>query len=240
MRIGWTANGHQLLATAALCFVAVLPTQAAEPSPEREAVSRVPLSVRVTPGETQVWKRIALGTYKNVNLLREDLDSRDCGAVAAPQVASVAEIGVSVKSPSAPACNLGETAAEIIGRPAFALGKPRTDVDLVVLTPADLGLTGDSVAVAAVYARAELLGFQICPAEVGPQLRLQYRDQPVGEALHIAMQPIARYSGEPTAFTVINGGAGLLLIGSNGTLDLVVPPTRRFVFVRPRPSGRDH
>jgi len=234
MRIDWALNAHQLLATAALCLVAVLPTQATEPSPERKAISRVPLSARVTASETPAWKRITLGTYKNVNLLREDLDSLDCGAVAVPQVASIAEAGVSVKKPATRPCNLGETAAEIIGRPAFALSKTRTDVNLVVLTPADLGLAGDSVAVAAVYARAELLGFAVCPAEVGPQLRLQYRNQPLGEALHIAMQPIARYTGELIAFTVINGGAGLLLTGSDGNLQLIVPPTRRFVFVRPR------
>ena len=69
---------------------------------------------------------------------------------------------------------------------------------------------------------------------MGPQLRLQYLDQPLGEALHIAMRPIARYTGEPTTFALINGGAGLLLTGNDGNLDLAVPRTRRFVFVRPR------
>jgi hypothetical protein len=48
------------------------------------------------------------------------------------------------------------------------------------------------------------------------------------------MQPIRRYTGEPTTFALINGGAGLLLTGSDGNLDLAVPRTRRFVFVRPR------
>lgn len=187
----------------------------------------------VTASETPVWKRIRLGTYKNVNLLREDLDSLDCGTVAVPQVATVGEVGPAAKKPGQPPCNLGGTAAEIIGRPAFALSKSRASLDLVVLTPADLGLAGTSVEVAAVYARAALLGFALCPAEVGPQLRLQYLDQPLGEALHIAMQPIARYTSEPTVFAIINGGAGLLLVGSDGDLDLVVPTTRRFVFVRP-------
>lgn len=191
-------------------------------------------SVGMTAGEFPVWKRVALGTYKNVNLLREDLDFLDCGTVAVPQVASVAEVGIAVKKPGQPPCNLGEAAAEIIGRPAFALSKAKRDLDLVVVTPAALDLEGESVAVAAVYARAELLGFALCPAEVGPQLRLQYLDQPLGEALHIAMRPIARYTGEPTTFALINGGAGLLLTGNNGNLDLAVPRTRRFVFVRPR------
>src|SRR5262249_40079080 len=136
--------------------------------------------------------------------------------------------------PGQPPCDLGEAAGEIIGRPAFILSKTKSDLDLVVLTPIDLGLAGESVTVAAVYARAELLGFGLCPAEVGPQLRLQYLDQPVRDALHIAMRPIVRYTGEPTAFTIMNGGAGLLLVGTDGNLDLDVSPTRRFVFVRPR------
>jgi hypothetical protein len=162
------------------------------------------------------------------------LDSVDCGTVAVPQVASVAEVGIAVKKPCQPPCNLGDAAAEIIGRPAFALSKTKRALDLVVVTPADLGLEGENVAVAAVYARAELLGFALCPAEVGPELRLQYLDQPLREALHIAMRPIARYTGEPTTFALINGGTGLLLTGNDGNLDLAVPRTRRFVFVRPR------
>lgn len=211
----------------------VEPEPAADSRPALEPTLGLSSPTWVTPGEIAVWKRITLGTYKNVNFLREDLDSRDCGTVAVPQVASIAGVGPATKKPDQPLCALGEAAAEIIGRPAFALSKAKSDLDLVVLTPVDLGLAGESATVEAVYARAELLGFAICPAEVGPQLRLQYRDQPLGEALHIAMVPIATFTGELTVFTVMNGGAGLLLIGSDGNLGLDVPTTRRFVFVRP-------
>lgn len=225
---------QEVFVMAVLCLAVTWPAQAADAQRSPEEMSRASASVGVTPNERPVWKRITLGTYKNVNMLREDLDSLDCGTVVVPQIASVGGVGPAVKKPSQPPCNLGETAAEIIGRPSFALSKMKRDLDLVVLTPADLGLAGQHVAAATVYTRAEMLGFALCPAEVGPQLRLQYLDQPLGEALHIAMQPIARYTGEPTIFTIMNGGAGLLLIGSNGDLDLDVLPTRRFVFMRPR------
>jgi hypothetical protein len=36
-------------------------------------------------------------------------------------------------------------------------------------------------------ARTVALGFQLCPLQVGPQLRLGYLDRPVGEFLHVAM-----------------------------------------------------
>jgi hypothetical protein len=72
----------------------------------------------------------------------------------------------------------------------------------------------------------------LCPAEVAPQLRLQYPDQPPGEFLRIAMAPIATNRGD-VGFVVGNGGLGLLLIGADGRPHRVVSPMVRFVFVHP-------
>jgi hypothetical protein len=110
----------------------------------------------------------------------------------------------------------------------FDLGDKYThnDVELVA---------GGQASLHDIYARAVALGFELCPAEVGPALRLNYLDQPIGEFLHIAMTPVARFSGELVDFTVGNGGAGLLLIGGKGDPDLMLPGAVRFVFVRPRP-----
>jgi hypothetical protein len=65
-------------------------------------------------------------------------------------------------------------------------------------------------------------------------LRLTYVDQPIGEFLNIAMHPIPRYDGELVDLSIGNGGAGLVLIGGYGGLDLVYAGRVRFVFVRPR------
>src|SRR5438046_9254883 len=73
----------------------------------------------------------------------------------------------------------------------------------------------------------------LCPAEVGPQLRLAYRNQPVGEALDIAMEPVSTYAGEPTSLALVNFGTGLALIGAAGASESMVPRTRRFVFALP-------
>jgi hypothetical protein len=84
-----------------------------------------------------------------------------------------------------------------------------------------------------IYARAVSLGFELCPAEVGPALRLQYLDQPLGEFLLIAMNPVARYTGELVRFSLASAGVGLLLDGNIGDPGTTVPGAVRFVFVRP-------
>lgn len=182
-----------------------------------------------------VWKTITLGTYKDVNMLREDLDSLRCGAVAS----DAREQPAFVPGTTTPLhCALGESAAEIIGRPAFRLSRTKSTVDLVILSVPELGFEGERVAVADIYARARQLGLELCADEVGPQLRLQYLDQPLGEFLHIAMEPIATYVGELVELTVANGGASLALIGSPAQTDAIVHPRVRFVFVRPAQVAR--
>jgi hypothetical protein len=76
-----------------------------------------------------------------------------------------------------------EHARELMGRPEFTVAPVRTQVDLVSLRVKDLGLTEDlrCVSFEAAVSSALRRGFHFCPAEVGPQLRLQYPDQPSAE-----------------------------------------------------------
>src|SRR5262245_50878175 len=60
------------------------------------------------------------------------------------------------------------------------------------------------------------------------------RDQPIGAFLHGGMKPITTWKGEPGIFVVANGGAGLILIGQNGSADTQMPASSAFLFVRPR------
>ena len=205
------------------------------PSAPRVAPSMSGKSTTVAKaaGDIPVWKTITLGTYKDVNMLREDLDSLHCG-VPAPGVQTAFIPGTMTPLH----CALGESAAEIIGRPAFSLNRARSTVELVVLSVPELGFEGERVAVAEIYARARQLGLELCAPEVGPQLRLQYLDQPLGEFLHIAMEPIATYEGDLIDLTVANGGASLALIGSPAQSDAIVHPRVRFVFVRPTQVAR--
>ena len=47
------------------------------------------------------------------------------------------------------------------------------------------------------------------------------------------MKPIVTWQGDPVIFVVVNGGAGLILIGKNVSVDAQMPATSAFLFVRP-------
>jgi hypothetical protein len=64
-------------------------------------------------------------------------------------------------------------------------------------------------------------------------LRLDYRNQPLGDVLHVAMRPVATYHGRPTILALTNFGGTISIIGSNGRPDFMVPLTFRFVFALP-------
>ncbi len=153
------------------------------------------------------WKTVVLGERKGPNQYRAALD--------------------------AAAIKLGDSANEILGRPAFPYAREPREVALVVLTGRRLGMQQPEP-LAQLYRRARLAGLALCPAEVGPQLRLAYRDQPRGQVLHVAMEPVATWSGAPTILALANFGTPLL-IGSNGSESFMVPP--RFVFALPDPQG---
>jgi len=156
----------------------------------------------------KVWKAIKLGEFANSFALRNALDAADCG--------------------------IGDLAEEILARPAFTLASTKTDVDLVVVSAAELGFAVEPVSLRDIYSRAEKLGLGLAPAEVGPALRLQYFDQPIGEFLHVGMKPITTWQGDPVIFVVANGGAGLILIGQNDSADTQMHASSNFLFVRPR------
>lgn len=160
-----------------------------------------------TPGASAL-RAVTLGTFQSADALRRAL--RDDG------------------------CKVGGKAEEAMARPAFVVSKIRAELDLAVLSVAQLGFGAEGASIAELYARAAQLGFKLCPAEIGPQLRLQYLNQPAGEFLRIAMEPIETAGGDHVAFIVGNGGAGLALLAADAGPDVVVPPTLRYVFLRPR------
>jgi len=154
------------------------------------------------------WKTIKLGTgFKNADDFRKTI--KDCGM------------------------RIGDWANDIIGKPEFTVAARETEVDLVKVTVGDLGFK-DGARRDQIYDRAKELGLEVCPSEVGPQLRLQYKDQPLNEWILIGMEPIRASGGDLFVFLVEHNDDGLWLLCNYGNPVLVWSAGYQWVFVRPR------
>ena len=174
---------------------------------DRATLVIAPLDASKSGLARSVWKTITLGNFTDSFALRNALYTARCG--------------------------VGDLAEEIIARPAFILAPTKTDLDLVAVSAAEIGLTGEFAALGDIYTRAEKLGLSLAPAEVGPELRLQYLNQPIGEFLQVGMKPITTWNGDPGILVVANGGAGLILIGQDASAETLFSTSAVFLFVRP-------
>jgi hypothetical protein len=154
-----------------------------------------------------LWKAVGLGVYHDANAQRDALR-------AAPVL-----------------IHIDNWADQILNRIAFR--QTDTRLNLVQTTVSDLGFGSNRASLKDIYERALQLGLVLCPAEVGSALRLAYLDQPLGEYLHIAMEPIARFDGGATDFSVAKGLGGWLLNGEDVRDDRVLAGDTRLVFVQP-------
>ena len=120
-------------------------------------------------------------------------------------------------------------AKSILESKDFTMSKTKESADLVRLTVADLGFKGNATT-DQIYKRAEELGLELCPAEVGPQYRLQYTDQPVGDWVLIGMKQIAASDGCPYVFHVVRSEDGTWLHGHYAFPTREWYPDRQFLF----------
>ncbi len=177
----------------------------------RNLLGLPPIKSDLAVYQFRTWKSIQLGTYKNIKTLKKAIDKEGCV--------------------------ICEWANNIMNNSAFTLSKTRMTVDLVKVTVGDLGFTKltryDNIC-----KRAESLGLSKCPAEVGPQLRLQYVDQYEGEWLLVAMDAIRSGSKEalfsqPSLLQVShNFGYQKLSANTANAYDRWEPYTK-FLFVSP-------
>src|SRR4051794_13974235 len=108
---------------------------------------------------SRVWKTIKLGTrHKTADDFRAAFESAGC--------------------------YMGDGVHGILDSAAFHCADQEADINLVVRSVADLGFQRFAT-YEQICARAHELGLELCPAEVGPQLRLQYLAQPCIHWLHI-------------------------------------------------------
>lgn len=163
-------------------------------------------ALRLPVIERPVWKTIQLGTgLKTVNDF--------CNAIQ--------KAGGRV----------GDWAKDIMGKPAFTVSDQPTDIDLIIVTVAELGFPKGATR-KDIYAKAQSLGLSLCPPEVGPQLRLQYMDQPNNEYLLIGMEPIADSNGDLSVFNVEHAGNAHWLDCHYDSPGNVWYDYNRWVFVR--------
>lgn len=148
------------------------------------------------------FKVIEIGTYKDVNSLYKSLE--ESGTL------------------------IGDQARNILNKTRLGF---KQSLDLVVLSAEELGFPRGAI-LRDIYEVAKSQGLDICPAEVGPQLRLQYPDQPKGEWLTITMKPIKDVNGDPLLFLVGHDGANRRLHACRSLPNDPWCGHRHFVFCR--------
>lgn len=106
--------------------------------------------------------------------------------------------------------NVGQYTEDMLeSRDFTTLPNPKL-LTTVRLSVQDLGFN-EYATTEEIFKRAEELGLDLCPAEVGPHYRLQYLDQPLNEWFTIAMKPITGSGGVPGVFGLEHIGGGLWL-----------------------------
>ena len=154
--------------------------------------------------EFRVWKTVKVGTHKDAKALKQ----------------AIQENGLRVS----------DYAADIMAKSELTLSAEESTLDLVNVSAADFNFTGRTP-LRYIFARAFDFGLSLCPAEVGPQLRLQYLDQPNDEWLSIAMEPIADSDNGRDIFLVTHEDDGRWLRTDSGDPINLWNPEDRFLFV---------
>jgi hypothetical protein len=112
---------------------------------------------------------------------------------------------------------IGDYARDLTTKDAFVIAEKPDKADLVIISIAELGFKSNprtdtfmTPEFCAQWSAENLDGqvIELCKPEDGPQLRLQYTDQPNGEVLWMAMERIAGSDGGPRVFYVGRNGGG--------------------------------
>lgn len=107
------------------------------------------------------------------------------------------------------------------------------EVDLVTVSPAELGLS-DFITVSEIFDRAEDVGFGQCSVWVAVQLARQFKIRPKDGEFIFAIDP-ALYPEEGHWFLSLSHDGHSRLFATNyGEADSQYMPNARFIFVRPR------
>lgn len=120
------------------------------------------------------------------------------------------------------------SAEKMLHDPDFTTPKMPKVLHIVRLRVQNLGLKGTPT-IGEIYAKAKKQGLDLCPAEVGPHLRLKDTDQPVKEPYYIGIKPIT-INGFQRIFYLDRTWRGLWLHGGRADSSERWSPSNRLVF----------
>jgi len=124
--------------------------------------------------------------------------------------------------------SISDYAKSMMENPDFTVGANKEEAKLVRLAVADLGFK-TSATTDQVFERAQALGLELCPPDTGPNYRLKYKDQPLGEYVRIGMKQITDSAGYPDVFRLHRDDDGLWLDSSWARPDDTWHPDSEFV-----------
>ena len=128
---------------------------------------------------------------------------------------------------------VSDWASQIMNSGEFTTLENEEECDLVKLTVKDLGFPSGATT-KQIFEKAFELGLELCPAEVGPLLRLQSK---IKDWTLIAMEQISDRGGDPSIFRLDSHGDQLELFGDDARSDERWDSYYQFVF-RFRPSTK--
>ncbi len=130
-------------------------------------------------------------------------------------------------------------ANDLLDRPEFVTATEEHEVDLALVSVEELGFEDpddDGIEYQDICARVLDLGLELCEPEDGPQLQLQYPDQPKGEWVIMVMKAIRGSDGDLLLFRVEHDDGGRWLDDCYGSPGVRFSRRHRFVVRVPRKS----
>lgn len=127
---------------------------------------------------------------------------------------------------------LDKGARDTISSREFTFSRKKISVKLTIVSPSALGFYNGGFRKEVQQRAEEEFGLGICrPTEIAPQVRLNYPEQPFGEHLVFAMNPIIAFEGNHLVFALEHNKFGKLLRGYYGEMEDSLKPKSRLIFV---------
>ncbi len=124
---------------------------------------------------------------------------------------------------------ISKVVKDMMQREDFSTLKNPEQISLIYLKVSDLGFK-ESITILEIYRRAQKLGLELCPPEVGAYKCLQDANQLSVESYHIAMKQIDNRHGSPQVFSMVRSVDTSYLLDQTAYPSWVWNPNTELVF----------